>query len=143
MRVRPGPGVPHGFVVPARDLVESFSHASGPGGQGVNTSDSRVQLSVDLATAGGITDDQRRRLLAGLAARLVGSVITVTVAENRSQLRNRAIARERLAEILREALTPTISRRATRPTRGSTRRRLAAKSARSEIKQQRRRPGPE
>lgn len=141
LRVLPGPGVPRGFLVPARDLVEQFSHASGPGGQGVNTTDSRVQLTLDLATADGITDEQRSRLLTVLATRLVGTSITVTASEQRSQLRNRAAARERLSTLLRDALAPATPRRATRPTRGSQHRRLAAKSARSETKRHRRRPG--
>ncbi|MGJ9373879.1 alternative ribosome rescue aminoacyl-tRNA hydrolase ArfB [Nesterenkonia sp. CF4.4] len=141
LRVPPGPGAPHGLLIPAGELHEQFSHASGPGGQGVNTTDSRVQLSLDLATTTSLTEVQRRLALDRLAARLAGTVLTINAAEHRSQRRNRTAARERLAELLREAITPAIIRRPTRRTRGSNRRRLAGKRERAEIKQNRRRPG--
>ncbi|GAB2607138.1 alternative ribosome rescue aminoacyl-tRNA hydrolase ArfB [Pseudactinotalea suaedae] len=142
LRVAPGPGAPAGLTVPARELVEQFSHASGPGGQGVNTTDSRVQLSLDLATTSALTDVQRSRVLARLAPQLNGTVLTLTASEHRSQRKNRTAARERLAAVLRAAVVPAPVRRATRPTRGSQRRRLAAKRERSETKQARRRPQP-
>jgi ribosome-associated protein len=142
LRVAPGPGAPTGLVVPARELVEQFSHASGPGGQGVNTADSRVQLSLDLATTSALTDVQRTRALARLASQLNGTVLTITASEHRSQRKNRAAARERLAAVLRSAVVPAPVRRPTRPTRGSQRRRLAAKRERAEVKRARRRPGP-
>ena len=135
-----GPGCPRGLVVPAGELVERFSHASGPGGQGVNTANSRVQLSLDLAATVALNDKQRERALSVLRERLTGSVLTITVAEHRSQRRNRAAARERLAEVLRSALVPPVPRRATKPTRGSKLRRLADKKRRSEVKARRRRP---
>lgn len=141
--VAPGPGAPRGLRVPAAELVEQFSHASGPGGQGVNTADSRVQLSLDLATTTALDESQRERALAHLAGRLAGSVLTITAAEQRSQLRNRTAARQRLAALLREAVAPPVPRRATRPTRGSRRRRLDGKRRRGEIKRARRRPGPD
>ena len=141
LRVPPGPGLPRGLVIAAGDLVERFSRSSGPGGQGVNTTDSRVQLSLDLATTTALTDDQRRRALDRLRDRLAGTVLTVDASEHRSQRRNRAAARARLATLLRDALAPAPpSRRATRPTRGSQRRRLDAKSRRSETKAGRARP---
>lgn len=135
-----GPGCPRGLVVPAGELVERFSHASGPGGQGVNTANSRVQLSLDLAATVALNDKQRERALSVLRERLTGSVLTITAAETRSQRRNRAAARERLGEILRAALTPPIPRRATKATRASKLRRLDAKKKRSEVKARRRRP---
>lgn len=141
LRVPPGPGAPHGLVVPAGELTEQFSHASGPGGQGVNTTDSRVQLSLDLGTTTALDDQQRARVLGRLATRLTGTVLTISAAEHRSQRRNRTAARERLASLLREALVPPVPRRPTRPTKGSTRRRLEAKRQRSQTKQQRRAPG--
>ncbi|WP_298890234.1 alternative ribosome rescue aminoacyl-tRNA hydrolase ArfB [uncultured Serinicoccus sp.] len=141
--VAPGPGAPGGLRVPADELVEQFSRASGPGGQGVNTADTRVQLSLDLATTTALDEDQRPRVLARLAPRLSGTVLTVTASEHRAQLRNRAAARRRLAELLREAVTPPTVRRPTRPTRGSRRRRAEAKTRRSQVKQLRRRPGAE
>ncbi len=146
VRVAPGPGVPRGLTVPAGELVEQFSHASGPGGQGVNTADSRVQLSLDLATTTALDDAQRARVLKRLAPRLVGpagTVLSVAAEEHRSQRRNRAAARERLAHVLREALAPPTPRRPTRPTRGSQRRRLEGKRQRAEIKRNRRRPRPD
>lgn len=137
----PGPGAPRGLRVPAAELQEQFSHASGPGGQGVNTTDSRVQLSLDLTTTSALDDTQRARVLAALDARLAAGVLTVTAAEHRSQRRNRTAARERLASLLREAVAPPVPRRPTKPTRGSKRRRLEAKKQRSVTKQQRRKPG--
>ena len=109
--------------------------ATGPGGQGVNTTDSRVQLSLDLATVPGLTDRQRERVLANLADRLVGTVLVVDASEQRHQRRNRTLARERMAELLRTALAPPPpARRATRPTRGSVQRRLTAKKQRGQTK---------
>ena len=140
LRIPTGPGCPRGLVVPAGELIERFSHASGPGGQGVNTADSRVQLSLDLGSTSALNEKQRERALSVLGERLSGTVLTITAAETRSQRRNRAAARERLGEILRAALTPPIPRRATKPTRVSKLRRLDAKKRRSEVKARRRRP---
>lgn len=140
LRIAPGPGAPLGLTIPDGELAEQFSHASGPGGQGVNTSSSRVQLSVDLATTTALDEVQRARALERLGPRLAGTVLTVTAAEHRSQRRNRAAARERLAAILRDAVQPPVPRRPTRPTLASRRRRLEQKRERSEIKQTRQRP---
>lgn len=141
--VPPGPGLRRGLVVPTAELEERFTRASGPGGQGVNTTDSRVELWWDPSTSAALTDTQRERATVGLAAHLVGGRVRVVAAEHRSQRRNRRAARERLAELLREALAPPPpARRATRPTRGSQRRRLEAKSRRSQIKAGRSRPSP-
>ena len=140
LRIPPGPGCPRGLLVPAVELVERFSHASGPGGQGVNTADSRVQLSLDLGSTSALNEKQRERALRELGERLVGTVLTVTPAETRSQRRNRAAARERLGEILRASLVPPTPRRPTKPTHASKLRRLDAKKRRSEVKARRRRP---
>lgn len=140
LRVTAGPGAPDGLTVPAAEITERFSRASGPGGQGVNTTDSRVQLSLDLATTTALSPSQRERVLAALGHRLIDGVLTIDAAEHRSQRRNRTAARERLATLLRDAVTPPRPRRATRPTRGSQRRRLEAKQQRGQIKAQRRRP---
>ena len=140
LRIPPGPGCPRGLLVPAGELVERFSHASGPGGQGVNTADSRVQLSLDLGSTRALNEKQRERALCELRERLVGTILTVTAAETRSQRRNRAAARERLGEILRASLVPPTPRRPTKPTRASKLRRLDAKKRRSEVKARRRRP---
>lgn len=140
LRVLPGPGVPRGLHVPAGDLVEQFSRSSGPGGQGVDTTDSRVQLSLDLGTTTVLDEAQRTRAIDRLAPSLTGTVLTIAASEHRSQRRNRRAARERLAGLLRDALAPTATRRPTRPTRGSRRRRLEAKRQRSQIKAARKRP---
>lgn len=142
--IAPGPGIPDGLVVPAADLAERFARSSGPGGQGVNTTDSKVQLSIDVAATGVLSDAQRSRVLRNLESRMDGTVLTVAVSTQRSQLRNRAEARERMAGLLRDALAPPPPpRRRTKPTRGSVRRRLAAKTRRSELKSTRRRPDHE
>ena len=131
----PGPGLRHGLTVPAGELVERFSRSSGPGGQGVNTTDSRVELLFDPAASAALTETQRARLLRILADQLVAGRIAIVASEHRSQLRNRSAARERLAGLLRAALAPPPpSRKATRPTRGSQQRRLAAKKRRSDLK---------
>ena len=140
LHVTPGPGAPRGLTVPAGELVERFSRSSGPGGQHVNTSDSRVQLSVDVGTTSALDESQRARVLRNLAARLSGTVLTVSAEEHRSQRRNRAAARQRLADLLREAVAPSVPRRPTRPTRGSRRRRVEGEQRRSEVKRNRRRP---
>jgi ribosome-associated protein len=124
-----------GWVVPAAELSERFSRSSGPGGQGVNTADSRVELSIDLTRPGAVPARLRSRVLDRLAGRLVDGVLTVTASEHRAQLDNRRAARDRLAELLRRAAAPPPRRRrATRPTRGSQERRIAEKKRRGEIK---------
>ncbi|TQM96401.1 ribosome-associated protein [Ornithinimicrobium humiphilum] len=139
--VPPGPGLRSGLVVPAAELEERFSRSSGPGGQGVNTTDSRVELWWDPSTSTMLSDRQRERVLATLGPQLVGGRVRVVASEHRSQRRNRRAARDRLAALLREALAPPRpARRATKPTKGSQRRRLDAKKRRSEIKSGRARP---
>jgi len=129
------------LTIPAAELRWRFSRSSGPGGQHVNTSDSRVQLTWDVAGSLVLTDQQRERILDRLGRRLVAGTITVTVSEQRSQLRNRVAAIDALREIVADALAPDAApRRSTRPTKGSQRRRLAAKTQRSATKQQRKRP---
>jgi ribosome-associated protein len=129
------------LTIPAPELQWKFSRSSGPGGQHVNTSDSRVQLTWNVAESAAIDDDQRSLLLTRLGRRLVGGAVTVTVSAQRSQLRNRETALDTLADLVRTALAPPGPlRRATKPTRGSARRHLAAKKQRSATKQQRQRP---
>jgi ribosome-associated protein len=125
--------------VPAHELTWRFSRSSGPGGQGVNTTDSRVELSLDIAASAAFSPMMRDRALSRLSGRLVDGVLTVVASEHRSQLRNREAAAARMAELLREAVAPPAApRRATRPTRGAVERRLADKRRRSERKRQRR-----
>ena len=127
-------------VVPAAALSWRFSRSSGPGGQGVNTADSRVELSVAPLELPGLTGVQRQRLADRLAGRLVDGVLTVSASEHRQQRRNRQAARERLAAVLRAALAPPpAARRRTKPTRGAQERRIQAKKQRGELKRARRR----
>lgn len=133
--------VRRGVVVPARELRWRFSRSSGPGGQSVNTTDSRAELSFDVASSPSLPDDLRERALARLGGRLVDGVLTVVASEHRSQLRNREAARERLAQALRAATAADPpARRPTRPTKGSQRRRLDAKARRGAVKRLRARP---
>jgi ribosome-associated protein len=131
--------VTRSVVVPERELRWRFSRSSGPGGQSVNTADSRVELSLDLSTTSALGPLQRARVLDRLDRRLVDGVLTVTASAQRSQLQNREAARERLAGILANALAPPpAKRRPTKPTRGAVERRIAAKKRRSRIKRDRR-----
>ena len=123
------------LVVPAGALDWRFSRSSGPGGQGVNTADSRVELSVAVRDLPGLTDAQRQVLIERLGTRLVDGVLTIAASEYRQQLRNRQAARDRLAAVLRAALAPPPpARRRTKPTRGSKERRLTEKKRRGETK---------
>ncbi|WP_214408367.1 alternative ribosome rescue aminoacyl-tRNA hydrolase ArfB [Pseudonocardia lacus] len=129
------------LVLPSRELHWRFSRASGPGGQGVNTTDSRVELSFDLARSPSVPEHLRERALSRLAHRLTDGVLTIVAAENRSQLRNRDAARERLASALRGATAADPpKRRPTKPSAGAKRRRLDAKTRRGQIKRLRSRP---
>jgi ribosome-associated protein len=131
--------VTRSVIVPERELRWRFSRSSGPGGRSVNTADSRVELSVDLARTMALGPVQRTRVLDRLSKRLVDGVITVTASEHRSQLRNREAALERLAAILAKALAPPPPRRRpTTPRRGAVERRLADKKRRARTKQLRR-----
>ncbi len=139
--MEPGLRVSRSLVVPEGELSERFSRSSGPGGQGVNTTDSRVELSYDVTSSVVLPEAMRRRLLSRLDDRLASGVLTVAASEHRTQLANRRAARERMAALLRTALAPPPpKRRGTRPTRGSVERRLRGKKQRSQVKQQRRRP---
>jgi ribosome-associated protein len=128
-----------GIVIPADELSWRFSRSAGPGGQSVNTTDSRAELSFNVATSAALPPVLKERALRALDSRLTGGVITVTAAENRSQLRNREAAAARLSGLLTAATAaPPRTRRPTRPTRGSQERRLAAKQRRSQVKRLRR-----
>lgn len=130
------------LTIPAAELGWRFSRSSGPGGQHVNTSDSRVELSWDVAASRVLSDEQRSRILNKLAHRIVAGTLTLAVSEQRSQLRNRDTAREKLGDLVAGALAPDgPKRRATKPTRGSQQRRLQTKGKRSEVKRNRQRPG--
>jgi ribosome-associated protein len=126
-----GPGLPSGAVIPVAELIERFSRSPGPGGQSVNTSDSRVELLFDPAVSIAFTEPQRRRILRALPA----GPVSVTASEHRSQLRNRSAARDRLVAILRDAVAPPPPpRRPTKPSKASQRRRVEEKKQRGRTK---------
>jgi ribosome-associated protein len=127
------------LTIPAAELAWRFSRSSGPGGQGVNTTDSRVELSWDVAGSPMLPPALRERAVERLGARLVNGVLTVTASEHRSQLRNREAAAARLAGIVAGAIAPPPrTRRATRPSRGAVERRIADKKRRGQTKRNRR-----
>jgi ribosome-associated protein len=128
-----------GYDVPDEALHWRFSRSSGPGGQGVNTTDSRVELSLDLARGPGLPERLRGRALDRLTGRLVDGVLTVVASEHRSQWRNRQAALKRMSVALHDATAPPpLRRRPTRPSRAAQERRLEAKRNRSRIKRMRR-----
>jgi ribosome-associated protein len=140
LTLRPGPGLPDGLVVPEADLEERFSRSSGPGGQSVNTTDSRVEVVLDLRRTSALSDAQRSRAMKNLG----DPVISVAASEHRSQHRNRLAARRRLADRLRDALAPPpLPRVPTKPTKGSQRRRVEGKRRRSQVKELRGRVQPD
>ena len=127
------------LVIPGSELRERFSRSSGPGGQSVNTADSRVELSFDVGRSVALPEWARDRITERMAGRLVGGVLTVAASEQRSQLANRQGARARLASLLRDAVAPPQRPRVpTRPGRGANERRLEGKRQRSAVKRGRR-----
>lgn len=132
---RSGLVVSPALTIPRAELTERFSRSSGPGGQGVNTTDSRVELSWDVGRSAVLSSVQRDRLVARTGHRLVDGVLTVTASEHREQRRNREAAAHRLAALVADAVAPPApARRATRRTRGSQERRLTAKKQRATTK---------
>ena len=124
--------------IPAAELRWRFSRSSGPGGQNVNTTDSRVELVFDLAAASALPPALQARALRRREGRLGEGCVVIAASEHRSQWQNRVAAQRRLVELMQEALKPPPPpRRPTKPTRGSKERRLAAKKQRSAIKGQR------
>lgn len=138
---RPGLRVAAGVTIPESELSWRFSRSSGPGGQGVNTADSRVELAWDAGASAALSPLQRERVLDRLSGRLVAGVLTIAASEHRAQLRNRDAARARLAAVVADALRPPSPvRRPTTPSRGAKERRLKAKQRRTDTKQLRRPP---
>jgi len=130
------------LVIPGAELSERFSRSSGPGGQSVNTADSRVELSFDVVQSPVLPDWARERAVERLAGRLTDGVLTIAASEQRSQLANRQAARARLAALLRDAVAPPQRPRVpTRPGRGARERRLTEKRHRGELKRARRPDG--
>ena len=125
--------------IPEAELVERFSKSGGAGGQHVNTSDTRVELSFDVLRSPSLPETLRKRALERLASRLVDGVVTVTASDRRSQRQNRDLARERLAEALRAAVAPPPRpRRPTKPSRGAVQARIDDKKRRGQVKRLRR-----
>jgi ribosome-associated protein len=126
-------------TIPAGELQWRFSHSGGPGGQGVNTSDSRVELTWDLASTSALPPALKERALQRLATRLTGTSLTVVASEFRSQLRNREAAAARLVALVAKAIAPPPrARRPTRPTAAAVERRISAKKRRGQLKRTRR-----
>jgi ribosome-associated protein len=130
------------LAIPDGELSWRFSRSSGPGGQSVNTSDSRVELSYDVARSPVLSPTQRTRALDRLGDRLNSGVLTIVAEEHRSQLRNRQAARARLADVIRGAIAPPPPpRRPTKPSKGARVRRLDSKRKHGDNKRLRRTPG--
>ena len=123
--------------IPEAELSWRFSRSSGPGGQHVNTSDTRAEVIWNLIDTTVLTEAQKERVAARLRGRLVDGALTVVSSEYRSQHRNREAARVRLEELVSEAATPVKARVATKPSKASQRRRLDAKRARADVKRNR------
>jgi ribosome-associated protein len=141
MVVMDGLPVRGSVVIPESELRWRFSKSSGPGGQSVNTTDSRVELIFDVADTTALAPILRARALERLENRLTDGVLTIVASEHKSQWRNREAARARLAALLRDAIAPPPrQRRSTKPSKASVRRRLDAKRRRSNVKDLRRPP---
>ncbi|MDQ3155459.1 MAG: aminoacyl-tRNA hydrolase [Actinomycetota bacterium] len=127
-------------AVPESEMTWRFSRSSGPGGQSVNTTDSRVELLWRLADTAVLTDEQKALATTRLRGRLVDGAITITASQYKSQHRNREAAKVRLESLLAQALVPPRPRRATKPSRAARQRRLDDKKQRGQTKRLRQRP---
>jgi ribosome-associated protein len=128
--------VTRSVVLPLSEVELRFSRSSGPGGQHANTSETRVEAIFDVESSSALSDAQKRRVLTK-----AGPTLRAIAQDERSQLRNRELAIERLVEQLRQALKVERRRVATKPTRASRERRLETKKRRSQTKKLRRPPG--
>ena len=128
--------VTRSVVLPVSEVELRFSRSSGPGGQHANTSETRVEAIFDVESSSALSDAQKRRVLAK-----AGPTLRAIAQDERSQLRNRELAIERLVEQLRQALKVERRRVATKPTKASRERRLETKKRRSQTKKLRRPPG--
>ena len=129
------------LTIPASELSWQASRSSGPGGQHVNTADTRIQVRWSVRDSAVLSDFQRSRLLVALATRLTGEGEIILASDaHRSQRRNREDVAQRLAQLVREALVPPKPRKKTRPTKASRQRRLQDKKRRSQVKKGRGQP---
>lgn len=129
-------------TIPGAELEFTASRASGPGGQHVNTSDTRVQLRWNVPASAALTETQRQRVMAALASRLTeDGDLLLACATHRSQRRNRDEVAARLADLVRRALEPPRPRKPTRPTAASRLKRLEGKKRRGQVKRSRGRSG--
>jgi ribosome-associated protein len=127
------------LAIPRTELQYRATRSGGPGGQHVNTSSTRIELLWDLAGSRAVSEEERERLKAKLAARLDASgMVRVVASDHRSQAQNRAAADARLAALVRQSLHVPKKRRATKPTRASKEKRLSEKKRQSEKKRDRR-----
>ena len=130
-----------GVAIPRAELAWRFSRSGGPGGQGVNTADSRAELRWNLLASDALPPALKERAVQRLSGSLVDGAVVIVASEFRAQLANRRAAETRLVALVQQAIAaPPAKRRATRPSAGSVRRRLEGKRQRSQLKQQRRRP---
>jgi ribosome-associated protein len=128
-----------GVVIPRRELSWRFSRSGGPGGQSVNTADSRVELRWNVAASNALPGPLKKRALQRLAHRLVDGELVITASEHRAQLQNRRAAETRLVALVAQAIAPSPARRRpTKPTAAAVRARLDAKRRRSRTKELRR-----
>ena len=126
------------LIIPSAELKWRFSRSSGPGGQGVNTTDSRVELIFDIKRSSVISPFLKQRLLKRLKSKCINGYLNIIVSVERSQYQNRQLALARLKDFLREGLKPPPNpRKATKPTHASEKRRIASKKHKSALKQKR------
>ena len=130
------------YTVPGHELSWDFGTSGGPGGQHANKASTRAELSWEIASSDALPPDVKRRVTEALANRIANGTLTIGADESRSQWRNRAIARKRMAELIEEAARPPKKRRPTKPSRSAKRRRLESKRRRSEKKRLRARIDP-
>jgi ribosome-associated protein len=126
------------LTIPEGEIEETASRSSGPGGQHVNKTNTRVTLRWNVRESPVLSDAQRARVIENLGARLtLRGALVVSAEKTRSRSKNRQLAQERLAELVGDALLTPKERRATRPTRSSRERKLAEKARRGELKRHR------